>query len=47
VFAIPKASRVEHLEDNAAAARVRLSAQELRRIDAAFPLRKRSELPML
>jgi diketogulonate reductase-like aldo/keto reductase len=47
VFAIPKAARVEHVEANAAAAQLRLSAQELREIDEAFPPRKRSELPML
>lgn len=37
VIAIPKASRPEHVEANAAAAGLRLSADDLARIDAAFP----------
>ncbi|NTX61281.1 aldo/keto reductase [Myxococcus sp. CA051A] len=37
LFAIPKASRVAHLRDNAAAVSLKLSADELARIDAAFP----------
>ena len=37
VVAIPKASRPEHVEANAAAAGLRLSADDLARIDAAFP----------
>jgi len=37
VIAIPKASSVEHVRDNAAAAGLELSAAELGRIDAAFP----------
>jgi len=37
VIAIPKASTVEHVRDNAAAAGLELSAAELGRIDAAFP----------
>ena len=36
-FVIPKASTMEHLLDNAAALKLRLSAAELERIDAAFP----------
>ncbi|WP_426747999.1 aldo/keto reductase [Myxococcus faecalis] len=48
LFAIPKASRVAHLRDNAAAASLRLSREELARLDAAFPLGAYSdELPML
>ncbi|NTX51301.1 aldo/keto reductase [Myxococcus sp. CA039A] len=37
LFAIPKASRVAHLRDNAAAVSLKLSSDELARIDAAFP----------
>jgi diketogulonate reductase-like aldo/keto reductase len=37
VFAIPKAVRTEHVDDNAAAGDLRLSAVELDRIDTAFP----------
>jgi len=39
VFVIPKASRGEHVEANAAAAEIRLSDEEIARIDAAFPRR--------
>ena len=48
VFAIPKASNPEHVEENAGAGALDLSEAELARIDAAFPLgpRQRS-LPML
>lgn len=38
VFAIPKASHVAHVEENAAAAEVRLDARDVAEIDAAFPL---------
>lgn len=38
LFAIPKASRLDHVRDNAAAAALTLTADELRRIDEAFPL---------
>jgi diketogulonate reductase-like aldo/keto reductase len=38
VFQIPKASRLPHLEENAGAAALRLSDEELRRIDEAFPV---------
>ncbi|HEY1654445.1 MAG TPA: aldo/keto reductase [Candidatus Tumulicola sp.] len=37
-FAIPKASRVEHVEENAAAADLRLDADDVAAIEAAFPL---------
>ncbi len=37
VFVIPKSSSVAHVEENAAAAEIRLSEEELRKIDAAFP----------
>jgi diketogulonate reductase-like aldo/keto reductase len=48
VFAIPKASSIEHVEENAGASDIRLSPAEIQRIDAAFPLgRRRQGLPML
>ena len=48
VFAIPKASSHEHAADNAAAGDLRLSADEIQRIDRAFPLGPRPRgLPML
>jgi len=37
VFPIPKASTVEHVEENAGAADITLSQAEIARIDAAFP----------
>jgi diketogulonate reductase-like aldo/keto reductase len=47
VFVIPKASRIEHVEENAGAANCRLSDADLARIDAAFPLgRAPRDLPM-
>jgi diketogulonate reductase-like aldo/keto reductase len=48
VFATPKASSVEHVEENAGAADIQLSQAEIARIDAAFPRgRRRRGLPML
>ena len=48
VFAIPKAGRAAHVEENAGALGFQLSAQEITRIDAAFPLgRKPHSLPMI
>jgi len=48
LFAIPKASKVAHVKDNAAAGDLELDAAELRRIDAAFPAgRQRNGIPML
>ncbi len=48
LFSIPKASQEAHARDNAAAASLRLSAEELARIDAAFPLGPDSgELPVI
>ncbi|HEY6561722.1 MAG TPA: aldo/keto reductase [Polyangiaceae bacterium] len=47
-FVIPKASRVEHVEDNAKASSVTLDANDIAAIDAAFPRpRRRSGVPML
>lgn len=37
MFAIPKASDVAHVRDNASAASLKLTQEELQRIDAAFP----------
>lgn len=48
LFAIPKASSLQHVEENAAAAALDLSNAEIARIDAAFPLGPRPRsLPML
>ncbi|HEY8335802.1 MAG TPA: aldo/keto reductase [Tardiphaga sp.] len=48
VFAIPKASSVEHVEENAGASDIQLSQAEIARIDAAFPRgQRRRGLPML
>ena len=48
VFAIPKASRPEHVTDNAGAGGLQLTPAEYAGIDAAFPLGRRpSRLPML
>jgi diketogulonate reductase-like aldo/keto reductase len=47
-LAIPKASRCIHAEENAGAGALRLTKDELARIDATFPLGpKRRGLPML
>ncbi len=37
VFTIPMTTNSKHAEENAAAAELKLSAEEIRRIDAAFP----------
>src|SRR5262249_33252366 len=41
LFAIPKASSAEHTRDNAGAARVTLSNEDLEAIDGAFPTGRR------
>jgi diketogulonate reductase-like aldo/keto reductase len=47
-FTIPKASNVEHAEENAGAGSLRLSPMEIAQIDEAFPLgAPPSELPVL
>ena len=38
VFTIPKASRTEHVEENAGASNVLLDARDIEAIDAAFPV---------
>ncbi len=48
LFTIPKAGRVDHVEENAGAAAVRLSAVDIARIERAFPRGRRPrELPTL
>lgn len=48
VFAIPKASRIAHVRENAGADAVTLHPEDLRRLDEAFPLRPRPrDLPMI
>ena len=47
LFAIPKASRVKHVEENAGAADLRLTREEISFIDEAFASEPRPELPML
>ena len=48
LFAIPKASSPEHVEENAGAGELRLNDAELARIDEAFPLgRPPRELPVI
>jgi diketogulonate reductase-like aldo/keto reductase len=42
VFAIPKAARLEHVEENAAALRLELKPDEIAAIDAAYPNRERT-----
>jgi diketogulonate reductase-like aldo/keto reductase len=45
---IPKAGRVEHVEDNAAALQLRLSPDDLAELDTAFPRgRRRAGIPVL
>lgn len=47
VFAIPKASRVEHALENADAGDLELTRAELRALDEAFPVKPKRSLPML
>jgi diketogulonate reductase-like aldo/keto reductase len=47
VFAIPKAARVEHVEDIGGAGDLLLTEDEIRRLDAAFPRSDQRALPML
>ncbi|HTV94519.1 MAG TPA: aldo/keto reductase [Steroidobacteraceae bacterium] len=46
-FVIPKASQIEHVEENAGAAALRLGEDDLARIEAAFPRGKPRSLPMI
>jgi diketogulonate reductase-like aldo/keto reductase len=47
VVTIPKHSKVAHAEDNAGAASLELAAEDLARIEQAFPIRRRRGLPTL
>jgi diketogulonate reductase-like aldo/keto reductase len=48
VFTIPKASTIEHVEDNAGAGHLVLDADDVAAIDAAFPTkRRRGGIPTL
>jgi diketogulonate reductase-like aldo/keto reductase len=47
LFAIPKASRVEHVEENAGAADLRLSEEAIALLEEAFASAPSPELPML
>ena len=48
VFAIPKAARAEHALENARAAEIELTDDDVRRIERAFPRgRKRKGVPMI
>jgi len=47
LFTIPKSSNPVHAADNAGAGDLRLSEQEIARIDAAFPVGRPISLPML
>ncbi len=49
LFTIPKASRITHVEENARAGELRLTEEEIRRIDRAFPLPppRRGYVPVL
>ncbi len=47
LFAIPKAARTEHAVENAGAAEIDLSEDEVKRIDHAFPRGSRRGLPTL
>ncbi|MGZ6126171.1 MAG: aldo/keto reductase [Myxococcales bacterium] len=44
-FAIPKASRVPHVQENAGAAALELTARQIARLERAYPLHVRRELP--
>jgi len=46
-FAIPKAANQVHVEENAGAAGLKLSAVEIARIEETFPARRKAELPTL
>ena len=47
VFAIPKASRVEHVEENAGAMNLDLSPDDLHQLDEAFPRGRPRGLPVI
>jgi len=45
-FAIPKASRVAHVRENAGAAKLKLTKEQVARLERSYPIRIRSELPV-
>ncbi|MBV9333650.1 MAG: aldo/keto reductase, partial [Candidatus Eremiobacteraeota bacterium] len=47
LFTIPKAARVEHVEENAGAGELELDGQEIAAMDAAFPRGERGALATL
>jgi len=47
VFGIPKSAKVARARENAAAAALRLSGEEIARLDEAFPVRRGRGLPTL
>jgi diketogulonate reductase-like aldo/keto reductase len=47
VLAIPKSGQTAHVEENAGALGFVLDPDEIRKIEAAFPLRAKNHLPML
>jgi diketogulonate reductase-like aldo/keto reductase len=47
LLAIPKASRIAHVDDNAGAGDLELTTDEVAAIDAAFPAGSRRPLPMI
>jgi len=47
VFAIPKSAKVGRVRENAAAAGLRLTPEEVARLEEAFPLRRGRALPTL
>jgi len=48
IFAIPKAARMAHVEENAKASEAKLSAADIARLEEAFPLGvKPRGLPMI
>jgi len=47
LFTIPKAGNVAHAEENAGALELSLTADDVAEIDAAFPIRPGSELPII
>ncbi|MGZ6123432.1 MAG: aldo/keto reductase [Myxococcales bacterium] len=44
-FAIPKASRLSHVRENAGAGSIELNGRQIARLERAFPLQVRRELP--
>ena len=44
-FAIPKASSVAHVRENAGAASLKLTERQIARLERAYPLHIRGELP--